>query len=98
MNWLEAYWSRMTSLTCLEVSKLLPGVMMMMGPHVPHRNPHGLGYIVAGQGSKRTSERPQALLRPMRRTRIKSPPPYSVGNTIHRVSPDSRGEELEKPS
>lgn len=70
--------------------------MMGTGPHVSHRNK--LVHMVAGQGSKTASGRSQGLLKPVIRSGTKSPPSNSVGNAIHRVSPDSRGGELDKTS
>lgn len=70
---------------------------MVTQTHISHGNKARLIHMVAGQRSKRSSERPQ-VLRPMLRACPKSPPPYSIHNAIHKVSPDSSGGDLDKSS
>lgn len=72
-------------------------MMMVTQTHVSHGNKPRLIHMVAGQPSKRSSERPQ-VLRPMLRTGTKSPPPCSIHDAIHKVSPDSSGGDLDKSS
>lgn len=72
-------------------------MMMVTQTFISHGNKPRLIHVVAGQCSKRSSERPQ-VLRPLFGTGTKSPPPYSIHNGIHKVSPDSSGGDLGKSS